>query len=63
MVEQLFLWQAGENKDGVESDHFNSGKAADTLMASARYWNGFQEQIRTVREILPSRLLEEHYGL
>lgn len=53
MVEQLFLWQAGENKDGGESDHFDSGKAADTSMASARFWDRFQEEIRTVREILP----------
>lgn len=63
MVEQLFLWQPGENKDSGESDHFNSGKAANTLMASVRFYDGSLEEIRTVREILPSRLLEEHYGL
>lgn len=31
MVEQLFLRQVGENKDGGESDHYHSGEAGGHL--------------------------------
>lgn len=44
MVEQLFLWQAEQNKDSGDGDHFNSGKAADTSMASERFCQGQWEK-------------------